>query len=261
MKEYMTDTWFNIMKYLEKNMDNIIDRFMADPKIASMMVSGRAPWGEYEFDYLFKNMPREMFLNKLKEDSCFGNPIFTEKGVQTNFSFIHHNFHLFRYFERMKKEIVNDNNRVIEWGGGFGGLCKIINRDKKNVTYIIIDFEEMNKIQQRYLSSWFEVNMFKDTKLIKEHCINLISVDMLKEIELKCDSFITTWALTESSPLCLEYVKSKNWFDCKNFLIAFSKNPYNPTSYLIEDAIKIIKKDFHIETIKQLSDTDFYLFN
>ena len=52
-----------------------------------------------------------------------------------------------------------DNLKIVEIGGGYGGQCKIIGDVFKYKQYSIVDLEEVNQLQSKYLSKFSKKNI------------------------------------------------------------------------------------------------------
>jgi len=98
---------------------------------------------------------------------------------------------------------------VIEFGGGFGNMCKVINNQNKDISYTIFDFEEFSLLQKYYL----EENSVYGVKFIN-------NLDEL--CGKKFDTLIATWSLSES-PSEIRELFLKN-IEVSNFLIAYQSS-------------------------------------
>jgi hypothetical protein len=101
-------------------------------------------------------------------------------------------------------------------------------------TYIIMDLPELSVLQYVYLSSIFgqnEVNFITKNLEIEEGKINLISSDYFMSLdkEIKTDTFISNWALTESGKDYQNYVLGKKFFSAENILVACTDDENNHT--------------------------------
>ena len=157
----------------------------------------------------------------LKED-YIGLPTISNLPFLTSANRAHHAFHLARY-----KEITGVNfwdcSSIIEWGGGYGNMACIIRKMNPGITYIVIDLPEILSLQYVYLGSIFGNNSINIVNHdIVNGKINLVSTQttMEKGVPLKCDGFLSTWALTESPKSDQLSVIERNFFDAKRVLMA-----------------------------------------
>jgi putative sugar O-methyltransferase len=88
-------------------------------------------------------------------------------------------------------------SRVVEVGGGYGGLCKTLSVVCDFDEYILVDLPEAVKVQEKYISNFPEL-----TKKCK-----FISCDELEEVK-DIDLFISNYALSEC-----DYDTQVNYYD------------------------------------------------
>lgn len=128
-------------------------------------------------------------------------------------------------FQKTTDARFGEINSVIEWGGGYGNLARLFHvAFQPSCTYIIIDLPLVSCIQWLYLGAVLgeqHIHLLEGPgDVIIMGKINLISIGFLKNLSLYADLFISTFALTESSPLALEYVIAQNWFNSRSMLLA-----------------------------------------
>ena len=132
--------------------------FLRQHNIAVTMVNG----GDYIayrkkikfIQSVFKN-PAEL----LRED-YIGLPHIVGIRYVTSENRTHHAYHLASYEVAVKKSISQWSN-VVEWGGGYGDMARLVKRLNNGCTYIIIDITELCVLQYVYLYSLLgeEVNL------------------------------------------------------------------------------------------------------
>jgi hypothetical protein len=122
-------------------------------------------------------------------------------------------------------------NTVVEFGGGYGSMCRLMRRISLNTTYIIIDLPIFSFIQFYYLKQIHgesEVNIIlSDEDKIIPNKVNLIPIDELLVDKIKTvepDLFIATWSLSEANKYAQEYIYKNGFFDSKFILIAHQKS-------------------------------------
>ena len=153
------------------------------------------------------------------------------------------------YFANKIKNYIGKNNKfnLLEIGGGYGGLARILFNLNKNITYYSIDLLEGLFIQYYFLKkSGFKVNLIKKITDIKKNQINLIVFDkelkVLKKIG-KCDLVFNSRSFSEmESNVLNKYINTINnvikpkyiYHENSNFLM-FPKSKRH---------IEILGKDF-----------------
>lgn len=130
---------------------------------------------------------------------------------------------------------------IVDWGGGYGSMARMFNRlTSKPYTYIIVDTPLLTCVQWLYLSTILgaeRLHILRNADdVIKKGKINLVPLCLLEGLDIRCDLFISTWALSESSAAAQDYVAGRNWFDTKHLLLAFqAANKQFPTATRVGD--------------------------
>lgn len=198
--------------------------FLSHPIIQStMFVSQEGEWLREEHSYLKKELGESKLLELAHEDAC-GKPRLLSTGAPTSHNSIHHLYHLIRFKNTVKSSFTK-NQTVVEWGGGYGNMAKILQRMVPGITYVIIDLPLFSALQWLYLSVTLgpeRVNFIRSREdQIEPHKINLITLCHLNDFKLRADIFISTWGLSESSEFSQDYVIEHLWFGAKHLLIGF----------------------------------------
>ena len=133
-------------------------------------------------------------------------------------------------------------SRVVEVGGGYGGLCKTLSVVCDFDEYILVDLPEAVEVQRKYLSCFPE--LFAKCKFI--------SCDDLEEIK-DVDLFISNYALSEC-----DYDTQVNYYDK---LISNSKFAYiiynlvNFNDYYYNKFVETMSETFTYTTNKDYENT------
>lgn len=192
----------------------------------TMFVDGCGKWLAEELSFLEK-MSTFKTLQKLLEEDYVGRPAIRNSKYLTSHNSIHHLYHLV-FFQNKTKVGIDECDSIVEWGGGYGNMAKIVKRINTRVTYIIIDMPLFSCIQWIYLSTVLgkdSVTIITDkTSDIISGKINILPLSFLGNQNIQADMFIATWSLSESSKFAQEYVGSLNFFDSKHLLLAFQKS-------------------------------------
>lgn len=127
---------------------------------------------------------------------------------------IHHAYHLCR-FQLETSSAISDYSLIIEFGGGYGSLCRLCQAIGFRGKYILFDFPEQSALQRYYLSSIGlpEIVTISDVSLVGEPAESAPEGPRL---------FIATWSLSESAiPLRRQIAGIVKFFDA--FLIAYQE--------------------------------------
>lgn len=138
-------------------------------------------------------------IKKLSIDKNIGNPygiLIKNKVVMPDTP--RHFYFANKIINYAKKK---NNFKMLEIGGGYGGLSKILLSFGKNITYFSIDLLEGCFVQYYFLKkAGLKVNLVNESKDIKKNQINLISFDkslkIIKKIG-KCDFVFNSRSFSE----------------------------------------------------------------
>ena len=145
------------------------------------------------------------------------------------------------------------NFKLLEIGGGYGGLARILFNSNKKITYFSIDLLEGCLIQYYFLKKCgLKVNLIKDIKDIRQNQINLIVFDNnLKVLKIigKCDLVFNSRSFSEMNKKIL------------NKYLDFINNQIKPDYFYHENSnfllfpkskrhIEILGNDFRIDKKK-----------
>ena len=184
-------------------------------------------------------------LEEFKENDKYGNPDilgdYPEIGVisPTTLRYIKNTFDM--------ASLVGETplSRIVEVGGGYGGLCKTLSVVCDFDEYVLIDLPEVVKLQDRYLSNFPDLH---------KKCV-FVSCTETEEIK-DVDLFISNYALSE----CDDETQAM-YFDK---LIANSKFAYlvynvvNFREYKLANFIKKLEEIFKVTTSKDHENQALY---
>ena len=230
--------------------------FLHSHNISKTMVFGSTKYQKNKL-LLIESCFQKEYVKRMLRESFIGFPIISNLKYLSSENTIHQAFHLSSYYNFTNKNLI-DSQRIVEWGGGYGCLARIVKKINTKCTYIIMDLPELSVLQYVYLSSIFgqnEVNFITKNLEIEEGKINLISSDYFMSLdkEIKTDTFISNWALTESGKDYQNYVLGKKFFSAENILVSCIDDKNN---YIVNN--ESCSFDYK-ESIKVLGDKNFYL--
>lgn len=200
--------------------------FLRNSLIAmTMFANARGNWLKTELSFL-ENIYTQTRLKDLLIEDYAGKPRLANLKYLTSHNTIHHLYHYTRFidFSTPRAESIRT---VVEWGGGYGNLAKLILRViHRPVTYIIIDTSLFCCLQWIYLTTILGAELVNiitnpDDCAIEKHKINLLPLGLMDCYDFSADLFVSTWALSESSRHAQDYVRGKKWFEAKHLLLAY----------------------------------------
>lgn len=219
MNPFVTDVWANTVSAMEREFKHgFPDDFLQHELLRNHLMFEAAKEAFCEWAWLnTKWSPAE--LEKLLYVEPFGHPFpYKDWDGQTppqtlemlpqwtTRTTIHHLYHLTMWMELTNKTWT-DVHSVVEWGGGFGNMAKMIRRLNPTIEYTIVDLPIMNKVQDHYLRGVGEQN------------VCLVPIDEVDQVQ-DHQVFISTWALCESTMEAQNYVHNRGYFGAEHFLIA-----------------------------------------
>ena len=153
----MSDTWtlqdeaatpyLNVCNYAA-NSDEFFKQFKSHPAYRHVLEhvsfeEGQQYLKEIDIDYLDK-------LEEVKENGSLGSPVIYEYPSVGEISPT-----TIRYIKNTS-DIINkfgtSFDSIVEIGGGYGGLCKVLSSFIKFEQYLLLDLEECNLLSRKYLS-------------------------------------------------------------------------------------------------------------
>tara|TARA_B100001094_G_scaffold107015_1_gene102976 strand:+ start:4650 stop:5417 length:768 start_codon:yes stop_codon:yes gene_type:complete len=125
-------------------------------------------------------------LNKFKENDNYGNPDIHEfddlgEVSPTTVRYIKNTFDIINRFG-------SDIGNIVEIGGGYGGLCKVLSGAICFSNYLIFDLEEPNMLSKKYLSKFDDL----------DGRVQSLTLEELGEID-GIDLLISNYAFSEVS--------------------------------------------------------------
>lgn len=176
-----------------------------------------------EIDYADK-------LNEIKENDRLGSPFVFEYpnvGVisPTTLRYIKNSSDIVGKFG-------TDIKSIVEIGGGYGGLCKVLSSFIKFESYLIIDLEEPNLLSRKYLSHFNLPTLSHRSEEIDS-------------IEENFDLLISNYAFSECErDVQMEYLEK---FVKKSNKFYMMYNDFGPTNIHHKELIELLSDEYDIE--------------
>ncbi len=175
---------------------------------------------------------------------------------------LHLTYHLLQLKKKLQTPI-ESFQVVVEFGGGYGNLCRLANHHGFQGVYIIYDFPLLSALQYFYLT----LNGFSVSQSVEKsapiYCLSdWRSVDTILKRSQKADRrlFVGTWSLSEA-PLADRLKAWPSLKKCTHFLIAFQRTfgEVDNLQYFKQLKSRLHLKKGHISPITHLSGS-YYLF-
>lgn len=178
-------------------------------------------------------------LDKIKENDLFGSPItfeYDEIGIISPTTL--------RYLKNVSDILTKFGNgfkSIVEIGGGYGGLCKVLSEFVDFESYLLIDLEECNLLSRKYLSKF---NLPAESHRSEE-------VTVEKDFDLLISNYAFSECTRETQ---LEYIekfimKSKRFYITHNNMNLSSSNNISDIEF-----ISMISDIFDIQYYSELGE-------
>jgi hypothetical protein len=218
MGELCHPTWVSFADTIKTMITGNPDTdFLHHPAILQTMLRiGFGPSQLYEETFLKYCLSDSTanLVSKFKE-TAFGNlPIECQEFTCSTNSLGH-----LYYFARIMERTGPNLRSVIEFGGGYGNLCRIFKTLLPDSTYVIIDLPELLAVQFLFLRKTLgdaEVVLHKSPPSgFKEKSIHLVPAFFMEEIEFTPELFVSTFAISEATSAAQDLVIKKEFFRAK----------------------------------------------
>jgi hypothetical protein len=221
--EYVRADWAQRNAELERDLRPLpAADFLRHPAIRfQMFVDERVV--AYELPYVRARLPSQALL---AEDVVGGPPVIRVPGTQlwTSSNTVHQLHHLLRYEAETGRRVA-DSATVVEWGGGFGSLMRLLIRmHAGQPTCVMIDTPVFSAVQWLYLAAVLGehdvvLHRAAPVRLLPGR-VNLVPIGLVSKLVVDADLFISNWALNESTPAAQRDVVARNWFGARSLLLA-----------------------------------------
>src|SRR3989344_1434559 len=179
-KEVSTNYINKCISFVEN--DDLFTNFKREPDFQKILEGNGFEVGEIALKSIDNLREREKFLELLplfKENEKIGNPqlsFFEGIGELAPSTIRYAN----TYFEIKKLLGKNIPKKIIEIGGGYGGLCKILSSVYDFEEYILVDLPPVIELCKKYLSNFKELNgKIKFVYVSKIKNINFFNTDLV----------------------------------------------------------------------------------
>jgi len=177
----------------------------------------------YELPYVLERLDS---VDLLAEDAVGEPPLIGVDGapVRTSSNTVHQLHHLLRYEQESGRRI-SDARTVVEWGGGFGSLMRLLVRlHGGEPTCVMLDTPVFAALQWLYLSSVLgedRVALHDAAPVVPlAGRVNVVPIGLAADLHVDADLFVSMWALNESTSAAQDQVCERNWFGAPALLLA-----------------------------------------
>jgi len=199
-------------------------RFLQWDIIQHTMFIGNADYIAKELTFLRRSMYWHSRYKVAIKENTVGCPEMYCGYRQSSGNLIHHAYSLSELEDKARVN-VDHLELVLEFGGGYGSMCRLFHNLGFGGKYIIFDLPEFVALQRYYLGS-LGLNVLNPSEIVAINsgisCISDLS--QLGELirPTGCSLFLATWSISETSiAFRNEFLESLPHID--NYLIAYQK--------------------------------------
>ncbi len=209
--------WYNIRKDVLNLIiqDNINNFLQWTPIRDTMYVSGI----EYSLTEYRELRLAHDYLQwaKALNETPIGNPIYARFNDTTSENMIHHAYHLYSFEKEARKDVTSFSN-VLEFGGGYGAMCRLFKNLGYKGKYIIFDLPEFNVLQRFFLKS----NGYHVCDTLEEFndVGGIYCTSKIEDLDKFYDLFIGTWSISEVPFQYRDIILNRQ---IDNYLIAYQE--------------------------------------
>lgn len=215
----------NVNRLRELVLNNNPREFLRWDLILRTMVVTHASYIGPELKYL-KSLPdwSNRWTEAIKESSV-GHPVPHWQYPDSSATLIHHAYHWARFEEKTAIR-ANGIKCVLEFGGGYGSMCRLLHNLGFQGKYILLDLREFSALQEFFLKSVgvdiHELDSFMTAKsgIVCISDLQELYAILSNHIEVSDSMFIATWSISET-PLSLRNAILPLVSSFKAFLIAY----------------------------------------
>ncbi len=162
------------------------------------MVTGDADFIGKELAFVMGAPNRSRWERAIQEVPS-GGPSASPLYPESSGNLIHYAYHLRQFEEKTRTEIMSFD-LVFEFGGGYGGMCRLIHNLGFKGKYLIFDFPRFSALQRYYLrSTGLDVTAASATARTGIVCLSdLAELEPMLSGAGRNALFIATWSLSET---------------------------------------------------------------
>lgn len=254
------DCWKENISALESYFTGKMDEdFLSNETISGTMVFTDIKAHMIELEEISRHMDRTA-VNRIISKGLNRAFISGKSRRGASINSVHHLYHLTQ-FERITGRKISSMRSVVEFGGGYGNMARIMQNTGALEAYSIIDLLLFSCIQYAFLCTTADKDLvaFCNSPKGNQSLFTLYPLSLMDcAKELRGELFLSTWALSESTRAAYNLVAQSDWFGASNLLLAYN-NKWKPwgdgeLSSLLEgsgwrvtiEPIKFLPESFYI---------------
>lgn len=192
--------------------------------ISDTMFISNLPFVSVELDYLKHHADWSSRFRKAIRESPVGHPSPSVYYPRSSGNLIHHAYHIAQFEEKTGSK-VNNFDFVVEFGGGYGSMCRLFYNLEFCGRYVIFDLPLFSALQTYFLKTLGLPVLSKEEfsrSTTGIFCVSDLQSlnDIVAEHVGEDTLFVATWSLSES-PVSLREGVFSSLLEFQSFLIAY----------------------------------------
>ncbi len=201
--------------------------FLTWDVIERTMFVGDADYLSIELNYLMQHVDWNRMWRQAIREVNGGCPPPYAKYPESSGNLIHHAYHVAQLMDQTSIR-VEDLTLVVEFGGGYGSMCRLFQNLGFGGSYVVFDFPEFSALQRFYLKSLgFNISTVNSRGAESN---SIACASNIEELKLAIGSivdphealFIATWSVSEA-PISVRNKILPMVADFGAFLIAYQR--------------------------------------
>ena len=259
LERYSTDHWLRERLFVQQYVQNGLSASFRRSDALGRQITCVAPKSPYVDQYCRYIFSREDFLTeRLREgsvESRIGRSYleYTSGHIVYSTNTIEHLYYLDRLIRNTESRLPTS---VVELGGGFGSLARLVQVLSPNTTYVVIDYPEalavvyLNlRLNFRELPIVFHKSSIDN---ILPGAVNLVPIWLVEELRFRPDLFLSTFALSETAEELRNLFADRAFLECDRiYLIGSVDNMFKSSAGIQAAVTRLYGKDSIRSTIKR----------
>ena len=173
-------------------------------------------------------------------ENAVGGPYLYDRRYPTSSMLVQHAVHVCSLWKEIGIR-PSELHRVVEWGGGYGSMARLLFRFQPRLSYVILDTPVMLALQWLFLSTVLGPDRVvlpgSEDGSSREGRVYLQNSSSFGPVGNPPDLFLSTYALSESPRALVEGVAARRFFGAEHLWVAYTPtHPDFPQWRILEEA-------------------------
>ena len=259
LERYSSDYWLKERLFVQQYVENNLRASFRRSDTLGRQIVCVTPRPDHVDQYLKYIFSREdMLTERLRKgsvESRIGKPYleYTAGNIVYSTNTIEHLYYLARLIRNTDSRLPKS---VVELGGGFGNLARLVEVLSPNTTYVVIDYPEalavvyLNlRLNLRELPIVFHKSTINN---ILPGAVNLVPLWLVEELRFRPDLFLSTFALSEAGEELTKLLADRAFLECDRiYLMGSIDNVFNSAAGIQAAVTRLYGKESIRAAIKR----------